>query len=617
MKGMTQMSRSFSRPRQGLSAGVVAGFALLLAALAVLCSAPRADAAFTISECSGTDVLGRGASFAQAAHGAWEVPFRNSFCGGSGPDIQYDPAGSGGGINGMKLRGAADPRFGGTDDPLTTTQKSEIQAGTAAEGDEGLVHQVPIAVGAVAPLVNFPNDCDVSLLPASARTAEQNLDGDGTQDDVMRVKFTKAQYEAVWAQGATTGGAAPYVNWDDVFTELAADADCDKPVIRVVRFDNSGTTFAFKDFLSRVNGARGWVTTFQEGSNGNREWPGAEFGSGGQCATTAAPGKQDDAVDHLTSACSSNATNLTAKLIATDGSIGYADIATARSASPSLAITPEGNDNDTYWTQLPNGDGDFEEPTADPNGFRTDGSRGANCANTEFSGLGSSTLGDWSKASGVDSKVGYGICTLTFGMVFDDNADVYGVSGLEEERARTVKDYFTFVVSDAGQLLLTANDYVELPSAIQALSVAGVSSVDWNKGEGGGEEEEKPQPKPQNPTVIAPPPAVTPPSNAFSVTKKAISSKNGKATISLKLPGPGKVTMVGKAKVGKKTINVGKVTLNAGKAGTFNLTLNPSGPAKQALKKTGSLKVSLEITFTPSGGSAKSSKTAVTLKLKR
>src|SRR5262245_62199526 len=126
-----------------------------MAALATLALVPRANAAFTISQCQGAEVLGRGASFAQAAHGAWEVPFRNNFCGGTGPDIQYDPAGSGAGINGLKLRGAADPRFGGTDDPLTAVQKDEIQKGTAAEGDEGLLHQVPIAVGAVAPLVNF------------------------------------------------------------------------------------------------------------------------------------------------------------------------------------------------------------------------------------------------------------------------------------------------------------------------------------------------------------------------------------------------------------------------------------------------------------------------------
>lgn len=605
------MSGSLRVPKRGLSAGLAGVLALLATVLAALCLVPQANAAFSISQCQGADVLGRGASFAQAAHGAWEVPFRNNFCGGTGPDIQYDPAGSGAGITGMKLRGATDPRFGGTDDPLSTTQKNEIQAGTVAEGDEGLIHQVPIAVGAVAPLVNFPDNCDVTLLPAGSKTDEQNVDGDGTPDDVVRVRFTKAQYEAVWAQGSA---GAPMVNWDDVFPALAGDVDCDKPVIRVVRLDNSGTTFAFKDYLSKVNGARGWVTTYQEGANGNREWPGAEFGNGGQCAATNAPGKQEDAVDHLTSGCSNGNGALVPKLIATDGSIGYSDIATARTASPSLAITPEANDNDTYWTQLENGSNAFTEATADPNGFRsTDGAKGANCSTTVFTSVPANTLADWAPVSGVNSPTGFGLCTLTYGMLWDDNADVYGVSALEEERARTVKDYFTFVTSDAGQLLLTANDYVELPPALQAIATAGVAAVNYNKGTGEEKPVEKPTGDPKGGST--PPPAPVPPSNAFSVTKKAISSKDGKATISVKLPGPGKLVLVGKAKNGKKNIQVGKVTLNAAKSGTFKLTLKPSAAAKKVLLEKGSLKVTMQITFTPSGGSAKASNSSVTLKL--
>lgn len=605
------MSGSLRFPSRGLSAGLAGALTLLAAVLAALCLVPQANAAFSISQCQGADVLGRGASFAQAAHGAWEVPFRNNFCGGTGPDIQYDPAGSGAGINGLKLRGATDPRFGGTDDPLSTTQKNEIQAGTVAEGDEGLIHQVPIAVGAVAPLVNFPDNCDVTALPAGSKTDEQNVDGDGTPDDVVRVRFTKAQYEAVWAQGSA---GAPMVNWDDVFPALAGDVDCDKPVIRVVRFDNSGTTFAFKDYLSKINGARGWLTTYQEGANGNREWPGAEFGTTGQCGATAGPGKPDDATDHLTSACANNATNLTAKLIATDGSIGYADVATARTASPSLAITPETNDNDTYWTQLENGSNAFTEATADPNGFRsTDGAKGANCSSTVFTNVPANTLADWAPVSGVNSPTGFGLCTLTYAMLWDDNADVYGVSALEEERARTVKDYFTFVTSDAGQLLLTANDYVELPSALQAIAVTGVNAVNYNKGTGEEKPVEKPTGDPKGGTT--PPPAPVPPSNAFSVTKKTISSQDGKATISVKLPGPGKVVLVGKAKNGSKNIQVGKVTLNAAKSGTFKLTLKPSAAAKKLLQDKGSLKVTMQITFTPTGGSAKASNSSVTLKL--
>ena len=69
---------------------------------------------------------------------------------------------------------------------------------------------------------------------------------------MIRVRFTKAQLEAIWAQGRR-----PPTTWDEVFPALAADADCDKPIIRVVRFDDSGTTFAFKDYLNTIDGGRG------------------------------------------------------------------------------------------------------------------------------------------------------------------------------------------------------------------------------------------------------------------------------------------------------------------------------------------------------------------------
>ena len=45
------------------------------------------------------------------------------------------------------------------------------------------------------------------------------------------------------------------------------------------------------------------------------------------------------------------------------------------------------------------------------------------------------------------------------------------------------------------------------------------------------------------------------------------------------------------------------------------MTLKPTGAAKQLLSKKGSLKVNLTFTFSPTGGTAKSSTSAVTLKL--
>lgn len=610
------MSRSFDAPRWGTGAAVAGMLALLLSALAAVCLTTRADAAFTTGKCAGADIVGRGASFARDAHNVFINNFQPIYCAGTPAlaGVTYEALGSGAGRLSMKVREAGGPRFGMSDEPPTPAEIAQMNAGTGNEpadtdanpADNGNIHVIPAAVGAVAPLVNFPDNCDVNLLPAGSKTAEQDLDVDLVPDDVIRVRFSKAQFEAIWAKDSAAD------TWTEVFPALAPDSDCDKPIIRVVRFDDSGTSFAFKDYLNSIDGAQGWLTTYVTGSNKTREWPGATFGKRTDCAGEPnGPGSEDDAVDHLTSGCSNGNGALVAKLVATDGSVGYSDVSTARANSPSLAVEPEKNDNDTYWTQVENGSNSFTEPTSSPNGFRSDGPKGANCQTTQFTGVPASTFGDWSKTSGVASPTGYGICTLTYGLVFDDNSKVWGGSPAEEAKARTVKDYWENIVSNEAQAALFPNDYAKLPADVLATSRAGVASVNW---EGGSDEETVVDPPPPpKPPVTNP---VVPPSNAFSVTKKAISSKNGKATISLKLPGAGKVVMTGKAKAGKKKIKVGKVTLNAAKAGTFNLTLNPSAAAKKALQKTGSLKVNLEITFTPTGGSAKTTKTVVTLKLK-
>ena len=66
------------------------------------------------------------------------------------------------------------------------------------------------------------------------------------------------------------------------------------------------------------------------------------------------------------------------------------------------------------------------------------------------------------------------------------------------------------------------------------------------------------------------------PSNLFSLPRKSISSKTGGATVSVKLPGPGKLEMVGTARVqtggsarvsATRTIKVGRVVADRQQSG--------------------------------------------------
>jgi hypothetical protein len=634
------MSHTTSAPRWGVRTCLAGLVACALLAFAAIGLTAKAQADFTIAKCGGADILGRGASFARDAHTQFNTAFKLAYCPPGSIDVAYDPAGSGGGRLAVKVRNDT-PRFGMTDDPPSATEIEQINAGTGNNApntdtiatDNGKVHVIPAAVGAVAPLVNFPNGCDAGLLNDPYRTVtKQELIDFPNRKALLRVRFTKEQFEKVWAQGDVAGTpSAPYVNWDDVFPELVGDPECDVPVIRVVRFDESGTTFAFKDYLRTIAPGRGWTTKYAKDTASilTREWPGAEYGTGGFCGTTAGPGKLADSADHLTSGCGSGNQFLVPRLVEVDGSVGYSDIATARNNSTSLAITTTSGTTqpDKYWTQVQNGSitvgsaaetqgQGFTEPTSNPEGFRNDKPRGANCTTTTFLNVPATTFGNWSPATGVNSASGFGICTLTYGLVFDDNAAVWGTGGSEQAQARTVKDYWETIVGVGQGATLTGADYAPLPADILAISKAGVSSISWNKsgagggggggggaaggggaggGGGGG--------------------AVVVPSNKFSVLRTTISSAKGTATFSVKLPGAGKLEVVGSAKNKGKKVNAGRVLLTVSKTGTYSVTLKPTGKAKSLLNEKGSLKVSLKFTFTPTGGTAGTSNSSVKLKL--
>lgn len=621
------MSQIQSAPRRGRRAGRVGFLALAVTALGVLGLAPQAGADFTTGKCVGPNIEGNGASFAKTAQEVFNFNFKTNYCVGTPGqgtiNVTYNANGSGAGIATMELRNNAS-RFAGSDDPPTPTQVSLMNSGAiepvpgelkadANAGNDGKVHVFPIAAGAVAPLVNFPEGCDPELLKDEYRTVTKAaIEGDATKKALLRVRFPKTKFEKVWA-GLENG------KWSDVFPELAGDSDCEVPVIRVVRFDKSGTTFAFKDYLRTIEPGRGWTTTYESGANGNREWPGAEFGKRTDCpGEPVGPGIKLDNEDHLTSGCGNGNGKLVEKLIATDGSIGYSDIATARAASPTLAVNAAAGTAPTtpYWTQVQNGSGNFTEPTADEvSGFKTaGGQRGSNCLTTEFKNTPATSFGDWSKTSGANASTGFGICTLTYALAFDDNASVFGNTPEEEGKARTVKDYEESIVSAEGQAQLFAADYAPVPGSLIGISRTGVAEIGWNKSASGcgsscPKEEEKAKIDTKGSTTV------TPPSNQFTLLRKTISSKTGGATLSVKLPGAGKLDVLGTAKAGKKKITVGHIVLNAGKGGTFNVTLKPSAAAKKVLAKKGKLNVTLKLTFSPAGGSAMSSTSAVTLKL--
>ena len=87
--------------------------------------------------------------------------------------------------------------------------------------------------------------------------------------------------------------------------------------------------------------------------------------------------------------------------------------------------------------------------------------------------------------------------------------------------------------------------------------------------------------------------------------------------LGLNVPGAGNVRVTGKAKVGRKTVQVTSGASSRASGGPVSITLKLSRSALSQLKKKGSLKVSLTTVYTPNGGQAATKTASVTLKVKK
>jgi hypothetical protein len=106
-----------------------------------------------------------------------------------------------------------------------------------------------------------------------------------------------------------------------------------------------------------------------------------------------------------------------------------------------------------------------------------------------------------------------------------------------------------------------------------------------------------------------PPPPPPPPSNHFSFGKVKLNRHHGTAKLAVDLPGPGDVALAGK--------HLTAVSKHPGKAGEVRLKIKPRGKAKRTLLRRGKLTVRPQVTFTPTGGTARTETKRVKLIEKR
>ena len=94
------------------------------------------------------------------------------------------------------------------------------------------------------------------------------------------------------------------------------------------------------------------------------------------------------------------------------------------------------------------------------------------------------------------------------------------------------------------------------------------------------------------------------PSNAFKFGRLKRNKRKGTATMIVIVPGAGTITLKGKGVVGKQPGRSAKATASkaVSAAGRVKLLIKAKGKAKRKLGRTGKVKVKMNVTYTPTGG---------------
>jgi ABC-type phosphate transport system substrate-binding protein len=385
--------------------------------------------------CEGSDIIGQGASLQKESQALWTSLFNTGVCAGIGtePKVTYEATGSGSGLRAWDFTGPDGTpfetlkAFTATDDAPTT---AEIENAKAAAGGESEVLVIPVTQTSIAPVANPPAECEVE-------------------------EITNREFERVM------NGAIK--KWGQIRTAFGPGCAGAK-VTRVVRFDGSGTTYQFKNYMGLINkqplpcteGSLTWkeLRPVGEEEKPNITWP--ENGVGGCSANALSP---------VTTAGKKGNTELVKKLNTIDGAIGYS----------SLADAENNKTGDTLVLNLQNnGLVRLADATFAAAGVA---GKNSNCADAVYKvpadaqvGGGSGENVDWSQVFGAKTNIGgtaFPLCTLTFDMALKG----YEAAGMTEGQTISVIDYLReYITAEEGQDDIAEGEkyYSPLPTSPQA-----------------------------------------------------------------------------------------------------------------------------------------------------
>jgi ABC-type phosphate transport system substrate-binding protein len=463
-----------------------------------------ASADFSTAPCHGAAPSGVGASLQRVAQNGsdfnadstgWAFTFvssANSICpqGGTfdGKPL-YQPLGSGAGLAAVCVNrttfstnsSTGNPYdYAAADDPPTATQVDNANNCAAAHALPLSLHTIPVAQAAIAMVVHLPTGCTIN-----------SNDNASTHD---RFAILNANLEKAFLNG----GGAP------TWATLLPNSGCSGPITRAVRYDQSGTTFQTEQYLKQIADTATWQAA--SGALQYQNWPnnGSNIVYGGAAPnvnpsgtcplsgpgnTPPDPSNTGQTQPTNPSLCN-GAGEVANAVLDNAGTIGYVDMATA--IAKGFAYPSKGTSS-TFWVPVQNnGTGTkgatFADPNVNSNGYISgNATGGANCASSSYTPPSGTdpTLSTWDGVFGSNpNQANYPVCTLTYELLWNDSSRAFGDTTAVDARARSVKDYAEYLVSNSqstdGQSILRGLNYDTVPSSILSIAHTGVNAITWS-----------------------------------------------------------------------------------------------------------------------------------------
>ncbi len=437
---------TFMSARRVISTGIVA------AASVAAFVAPSAANAALPGHCQGTSIEGAGSSLQAEAQAIYDPGFsanKSAGCVG-GPVVKYHSIGSGAGYKEWNEKhNYGTIGFVGTDNTVNLAEKEsvekEVEAGKSSE-----LLTIPVLQGAVAIVVDLPENCTATSKFASGRLALNQ----STLEGIFSGSITN------WTQLGEVEGA------DNTLTGTG----CNTAIIPVVRKDGSGTTHIFKKFLNLSDST-------PLASEDGKEHTWSELGEGSLSKVWPTAAK-------VVHAAEETGPGLLKEVAAKPGSIGYANLADARNPvnggftgqSPSRFWAVLESSKKVKGTKISR---KYVDPSKDKD---TAAASEANCKDTEFSNAGGSfppptVDSPWNEVTAKAESKTYALCGLTYDLVLT-NYEAY--AGGTANEAQTVIDFENYVLSSKGgaKEVSKTHDYAPLPKGLAPEAIAGIEKIE-------------------------------------------------------------------------------------------------------------------------------------------